>query len=61
MSRYTTVWMDYLKKKNISLDVKDVLVHLVAALAPQRILLRISVCFCDWETGEGVHPGDFGP
>ena len=31
--RYTTVWMDYLKKKNISLDVKDVLVHLVAAVA----------------------------
>ena len=29
--RYTTVWMDYLKKKNISLDVKDVL---VAAVAP---------------------------
>ena len=32
--RYTAVWMDYLKKKNISLDVKDVLVHLVAAVAP---------------------------
>ena len=32
--RYTTVWMDYLKKKNITLDVKDVLVHLVAAVAP---------------------------
>ena len=32
--RYTTVWMDYLRKKNISLDVKDVLVHLVAAAAP---------------------------
>ena len=32
--RYTTVWMDYLKKKNISLDVKDMLVHLVAAVAP---------------------------
>ena len=32
--RYTTVWMDYLKKKNISLDVKDVLVHLVVAVAP---------------------------
>ena len=32
--RYTTVWMDYLKRKNISLDVKDVLVHLVAAVAP---------------------------
>ena len=32
--RYTTVWMDYLKKKSISLDVKDVLVHLVAAVAP---------------------------
>ena len=31
---YTTVWMDYLKKKNISLDVKDLLVHLVAAVAP---------------------------
>ena len=27
--RYTTVWLDYLKKKGISLDVKDVLVHLV--------------------------------
>ena len=32
--RYTTVWMDYLRKKNISLDVKDVLVHLVVAAAP---------------------------
>ena len=32
--RYTTIWMDYLRKKNISLDVKDVLVHLVAAAAP---------------------------
>ena len=32
--RYTTVWMEYLKKKNISLDVKDVSVHLVAAVAP---------------------------
>ena len=32
--RYTTVWMEYLKKWNISLDVKDVLVHLVAAVAP---------------------------
>ena len=31
--RYTTVWMDYLRKKNIFLDVKDVLVHLVAAAA----------------------------
>ena len=32
--RYTTVWMDYLRRKNISLDVKDVSVHLVAAAAP---------------------------
>ena len=32
--RYTTVWMEYPKKKNISLDVKDVLVHLLAAVAP---------------------------
>ena len=32
--RYTTVWMEYLEKKNISLDVKDVLVHLVAGVAP---------------------------
>ena len=32
--RYTTVWMAYLRSKNISLDVKDVLVHLVAAVAP---------------------------
>ena len=32
--RYTRVWIDYLKKENISLDVKDVLVHLVAAVAP---------------------------
>ena len=32
--RYTTVWMDYLKKNKISLDVNDVLVHLVAAVAP---------------------------
>ena len=32
--RYTTVWMEYLRRKNISLDVKDVLVHLVAAGAP---------------------------
>ena len=55
--RYTTVWMDYLRKKNISLDVKDVLVHLVAAAAPQWIPLGIYVCLCAWETGEGVHPG----
>ena len=34
MPRYTTLWMEYLRKKNISLDVKDVLVHLVAAAAP---------------------------
>ena len=27
--RYTTVRLDYLKKKGISLDVKDVLVHLI--------------------------------
>ena len=32
--RYTTVWMDYPREKNISLHVKDVLVHLVAAAAP---------------------------
>ena len=32
--RYTTVWVEYLRRKNISLDVKDVLVHLVAAVAP---------------------------
>ena len=32
--RYTTVWMEYLRRKNISVDVKDVLVHLVAAVAP---------------------------
>ena len=32
--RYTMVWMEYLERKNISLDVKDVLVHLVAAVAP---------------------------
>ena len=32
--RYTTIWMDYLRKENISLDVKDVLVDLVAAAAP---------------------------
>ena len=29
MPRYTTVWLDYLKEKGISLDVKDVLVHLI--------------------------------
>ena len=33
MPRYTTVWMEYLRRKNISLDVNDVLVHLVAAAA----------------------------
>ena len=27
--RYTTVWLDYLRKKAISLDVKDVLLHLI--------------------------------
>ena len=32
--RYTTVWMDYLRTRKFSLDVKDVLVHLVAAAAP---------------------------
>ena len=34
VSRYTTVWMNYLRKKNIFLDVKDLLLHLVAAAAP---------------------------
>ena len=34
LPRYTTVRMVYPKKKNISLGVKDVLVHLVAAKAP---------------------------
>ena len=29
LPRYTTVWLDYQKKKGISLDVKDVLVHLI--------------------------------
>ena len=29
MPRYTTLWLDYLKKKGIGLDVKDVLVHLI--------------------------------
>ena len=32
--RYTTVWVDYPRKKNISSNVKDVLVHLVAAAGP---------------------------
>ena len=59
--RYPTVWMDYLRKKNISLDVKDVLVHLVAAAATRWIHLGIFVCSCAWETGEGVNPGIFGP
>ena len=27
--RDTTVWLDYLKEKGISLDAKDVLVHLI--------------------------------
>ena len=27
--RYTTVWLDHLKRKGISLDVKDVLEHLI--------------------------------
>ena len=27
--KYTTMWHDYLKKEGISLDVKDVLVHLI--------------------------------
>ena len=31
--RYTTIWMDYLRRRKVSLDVKDVLVHLVAAAA----------------------------
>ena len=34
MPRYTTVWVEYLKEENISYDVKDVSVHLVAAQAP---------------------------
>ena len=29
LQMYTTVWLNYLKKKEISLDVKDVLVHLI--------------------------------
>ena len=59
--RYTTVWMDYLKKINISLDVKDMLVHLVAAKAPEWIPLGIYVCLCAWETDEGIHAGIYGP
>ena len=59
--RYTTVWTDYPKKRNNSLDVKDVLVHLVVAKAPQWIPPGICVCLCAWQTGEGVHPGIFGP
>ena len=31
MPRYTGVWLDYLKAKNIKLDVKDVLVQLVTS------------------------------
>ena len=31
LPRYTSVWLDYLKAKNIKLDVKDVLVHLVTS------------------------------
>ena len=27
--RYTTLWVDYLKKKAICLDVNDILVHLI--------------------------------
>ena len=61
MPRYTTVRMDYLRKKNISLDVKEMLVHLVAAAVPLWITPGIFVCFCAWETGEGVHPGIVGP
>ena len=59
--RYTTVWMDYLRRKNISLDVKDVLVHFVAAAAPSWIHFGVFVCFCAWKPGEGVHPEIFGP
>ena len=29
MLRHTSVWLDYLENKNMKLDVKDVLVHLV--------------------------------
>ena len=29
MPKYPTVWLDYLKKKGVSLDVEDVLVHLI--------------------------------
>ena len=61
MPRYTTVWMEYLRRKNIFLDVQDVLVHLVAARAPLWTPLGIYVCLCAWETVEGVHPGIFGP
>ena len=32
--RFPMVWMQYLKKKGTSLDIKDVLVHLVGATAP---------------------------
>ena len=59
--RYTTVWMDYLRKKNISLDVKDVLVHLVAAVAPEWIPLGILFVSLLGETSEGVYPGIFLP
>ena len=29
MTKYTTVWLDYLKKKGTSLNLKVVLVHLI--------------------------------
>ena len=44
--RYTTVWMEYLRRKNISFNVKDVLVHLVAATAQQWIPLGILFVLC---------------
>ena len=34
--RYTTVWLDYLKKQGISVNVKDVLVHFYYARAGLR-------------------------
>ena len=46
---YTTVWLDYRKKKGISLEVKNVLVHLIMNERDwdaSSLTLHTIVCFC---------------
>ena len=59
--RYTTVWMHYLRKKNISLDVKDMLSIWWLQQHRDGSTLAFLFVFVPWWTSDGVNPGIFGP